>query len=101
MPSADLPLRFQRDLVLVQRAHWSGLHYAKTANAWLVKMDAHRGEIMPLMAATYGAERAEQWFQRWRIFFMACAELFGHAGGQEWFVGHYLFRPARMETSPA
>jgi len=91
MPSSSLPMRFQRDLTLLHHAVWNGTHYQKTANAWLANMDVRKDRILPLMAATYGAENAETWFQRWRIFFMACAELFGHAGGQEWFVGHYLF----------
>lgn len=94
MPSADLPLRFQQHLQLMHRAHWSGVHYEKTANAWLDNLDARREEILPIMASTYGADHAEQWLQRWRIFFMACAELFGHNDGQEWFVSHYLFGPA-------
>jgi cyclopropane-fatty-acyl-phospholipid synthase len=91
MPGADLPLRFQRDLLLEHRAAWSGTHYEKTANAWLQNMDARKDRIMPLFIETYGAKHAAQWFQRWRIFFMACAELFGHKDGQEWFVSHYLF----------
>lgn len=99
MPSADLPLRFQRDLALQHRAHWSGVHYEKTANAWLANMDAGKEVIMPMMARTYGAGQAEQWFQRWRIFFMACAELFGQHNGQEWFVSHYLF--SRAEAAGA
>jgi cyclopropane-fatty-acyl-phospholipid synthase len=91
MPSADLPVRFQRDLLLEHRAAWNGTHYEKTANAWLQNMDTRKDRIMPLFVDTYGAEHAAQWFQRWRIFFMACAELFGHKDGQEWFVSHYLF----------
>jgi cyclopropane-fatty-acyl-phospholipid synthase len=91
MPSADLPLRFQRDLNLVRSWQWSGTHYEKTANAWLKNTDQNRKNILPILEATYGAAAARQWLQRWRIFFMACAELFGHDQGREWLVGHYLF----------
>jgi cyclopropane-fatty-acyl-phospholipid synthase len=54
-------------------------------------MDDRRERIMPILMQTYGEQDAEQWFQRWRIFFMACAELFAYDNGQEWFVSHYLF----------
>jgi cyclopropane-fatty-acyl-phospholipid synthase len=91
MPSDDLPLRFQRDLKLLSQWRWNGRHYEKTANAWLENMDTNRQKIMPILAATYGAANAAKWFMRWRIFFMACAELFGHREGQEWYVSHYLF----------
>ena len=91
MPSDDLPLRFQEDLRLLERHRWNGTHYEQTANAWLENMDERRDAIFPIMRETYGAERAEQWFQRWRIFFMACAELFGMNQGREWYVGHYVF----------
>ena len=91
MPSDDLPLRFQEDLRLLARHRWNGSHYERTANAWLDNMDARRAEILPIMQETYGRERAEQWFQRWRIFFMACAELFGLNEGREWYVAHYVF----------
>ncbi len=91
MPSDDLPMRFQRDLQLIGQWRWNGQHYEKTANAWLKNMDSRQHEIMPILAQTYGAESAGKWFMRWRIFFMACAELFGHKAGNEWYVGHYLF----------
>ena len=95
MPSDDLPLRFQDRLRLIGRWRWDGRHYRKTANAWLARLDAQRDEALPLLAATYGEPDAAHWLQRWRIFFMACAELFGFRDGQEWWVSHYLFERAR------
>ena len=91
MPSEDLPLYFQRDLELLDRWRLDGTHYAKTAEAWLANMDRNRDEIQQVLVATYGAAEAERWRMRWRVFFIACAELFGFAGGQEWGVSHYLF----------
>lgn len=91
MPSDDLALRFQQHLRLVRRWRWDGTHYQQTANAWLANLDRNRDAVMPILATTYGAASAGQWLQRWRIFFMACAELFGHNRGQEWWVSHYLF----------
>ena len=92
MPSDDLPLRFQDRLQLVRRHRWSGTHYERTSNAWLANMDKRQEQIMPVLEATYGRENAARWFQRWRLFFMACAELFAFNEGREWYVGHYLFR---------
>ncbi|MGA0264824.1 MAG: SAM-dependent methyltransferase [Lysobacterales bacterium] len=91
MPSSDLPLHFQQDLDLVRQWKWNGRHYERTSNAWLENMDREREDIMSVLEGTYGKADAARWFQRWRIFFMACAELFGHADGAEWFVSHYLF----------
>jgi cyclopropane-fatty-acyl-phospholipid synthase len=94
MPSADLPLRFPSNLCIDKRWHWNGQHYAKTCNAWLHKMDANESTIKPILAECYGEAEASLWFQRWRIFCMACAELFDYDEGHEWYVGHYLFRKA-------
>jgi cyclopropane-fatty-acyl-phospholipid synthase len=91
MPSDDLPLYFQDDLKIIDRWRWNGTHYEKTANAWLENMDANHDAISPILANTYGKENIEVWRNRWRMFYMACAELFGYNNGQEWWVGHYLF----------
>ncbi|MFL9609479.1 class I SAM-dependent methyltransferase [Methylobacillus sp. Pita2] len=90
MPSDALPLHFQQHLKIVQQWRWNGGHYEKTANAWLEKMDANSASIMQVFRDTYG-EDAQRWFNRWRIFYMSCAELFGYDNGQEWWVSHYLF----------
>lgn len=92
MPSDDLALRFQEHLGVEQRWRWDGRHYAKTAEAWLANVDSRRDEALAVLARVHGAPRAAQWLQRWRIFFMACAETFGYEQGQQWWVSHYLFR---------
>jgi cyclopropane-fatty-acyl-phospholipid synthase len=91
MPSADTLLWFQRDLRIEQQWRLSGTHYEKTANAWLANQDANRHEVLDVLERAYGAAEARLWHQRWRMFWMACAELFGYRGGNEWLVGHYLF----------
>lgn len=100
MPSDTLLLNFQRDLRLDD--HWllSGTHYQKTARAWLQNTDANREEILALFETSYGAglDRSERkveamkWLVRWRIFYMACDELWGYDGGRQWGVSHYVFR---------
>ena len=92
MPSKDLPLYFQDQMKLISQWDWSGTHYEKTANAWLENLDKNKTRVLPILKKTYGEKDGEMWLQRWRIFFMACAELWGYKGGTEWRVGHYLFR---------
>ncbi len=92
MPSQDLPLRFTDHLAVDKRWAWNGKHYAKTCNAWLEKMDANKDSVMPILRDTYGDKDADRWWMRWRMFYMACAELFDTDTGDEWFVGHYRFK---------
>jgi cyclopropane-fatty-acyl-phospholipid synthase len=94
MPSAELPLHFSTHLNIEQGWRWNGTHYARTCNAWLAQMDRRRDAIMPILVSTYGVTDGERWWMRWRMFFMACSELFAWDEGREWFVSHYLFRRA-------
>ena len=100
MPSDDLASRFQDHLRLSQRWRWDGTHYAKTAEAWLANVDARRDDALEVLGGIYGPANAAQWLQRWRIFFMACAELFACDGGQQWWVSHYLFERAAKPGDP-
>lgn len=94
MPAHDLLPRFQDHLRLVQDWQVNGRHYQQTAEHWLQNMDAHREEIIPLFRDTYGPDQAEKWWSYWRVFYMACAELWGYKNGEEWLVSHYLFSKA-------
>ncbi len=92
MPSDDLLLHFQDDLQLDTRWTVEGTHYARTARAWLDRMTQNRPSIDPVLSSVYGQENVTVWRNRWRLFFMACEELFGYENGREWWVGHYRFR---------
>jgi cyclopropane-fatty-acyl-phospholipid synthase len=91
MPAADTLLHLQRDLQLEQRWLLSGTHYQRSANHWLQNQDARRDEVLAVLRDAYGPEDAARWAQRWRMFWMACAELFGYRDGNEWGVAHYRF----------
>lgn len=94
MPSFDLLGFFDRDLRVSQRWQVNGNHYARTSEGWLKNLDANREKIAWLFNESTGPDEALLMIQRWRIFFMSCAELFRYRDGNEWFVGHYLFEPA-------
>ncbi|HXG89758.1 MAG TPA: cyclopropane-fatty-acyl-phospholipid synthase family protein [Vicinamibacterales bacterium] len=91
MPSDDLFLHVQD--TFAAEGHWrlSGRHYQRTAEAWLANFD-RSAAIDGILAATYGREQAARWRVRWRVFFMACAEMFGYRDGSEWIVAHYQFK---------
>ena len=91
MPAEDTLLHFQEHLTLQDQWRVSGTHYERTANDWLANQDRYREAVMAVLRQAYGEREAAVWFQRWRMFFMAVAELFGYAGGTEWLVGHYRF----------
>lgn len=92
MPSNDLLFYFDEHLAKENFRIVNGIHYSKTSEAWLKNMDSHKNEIISIFRNTYGKENALKWFVYWRIFFMACAELWGFNSGNEWMVCHYLFK---------
>jgi cyclopropane-fatty-acyl-phospholipid synthase len=101
MPSFDLLSRFDRDLAQVEAWKVNGRHYAQTLESWLQRMDRQKPALWPLFVETYGAAEATRWWVYWRVFFLACAELFAYRDGNEWYVGHYLFRPHAAATATA
>jgi cyclopropane-fatty-acyl-phospholipid synthase len=98
MPSRQMLQAFPDDLVVEEQWSVDGTHYARTLRAWLVNMDARRAAVLEVFRDVYGKE-APRWFQRWRLFFLACAELFDYRGGAEWLVSHLLLAPAGGSSS--
>ncbi len=97
MPSYDLFIDAQHSLALEQRWWLDGQHYQRTSEAWLQRLDARSAEAIALFEAQGTDGRRA--VQRWRMFFMAVAELFGYEQGRQWGVGHYLFAAPDEATS--
>lgn len=93
MPSHGLLRHFPNCFAVERDWRWSGRHYQKTAMDWLARFDANREAIDRILGEVYGAD-AGLWRQRWRLFYLATAGLFGHSGGEECGVSHYLLRPS-------
>ena len=92
MPARDTLLHFQDRLQIERCWELSGAHYRKTARAWLRNVDANRDAARKALNGNGDVHTARRQVQRWRMFFIACEELFGWRGGSEWLVAHYLFR---------
>ncbi len=92
MPSEDLASHYDEHLQIEHQWRVNGIHYSRTLEAWLDAMDSNRERLIPVFRATYGDD-AGRWFARWRMFFMACSELFRYRGGDEWFVTQAVLRP--------
>lgn len=90
MPSDDIFVYFQDKFKLVEHVRYNGTHYAKTSEAWLQNTDRNKKKILEIFKNHYGPKEAKKWLEYWRIFFMACAELWKFDDGKEWFVSHYL-----------
>lgn len=99
MPTPDLVDRLEIPLELEERWEVPGTHYARTSEDWLRNIEAHRDEVFELFADTYGVAEATRWYHRWRMFFLACAELFAYGDGREWIVSHMLLRRSRTGAS--
>jgi len=91
MPSEGMFRRYQDDLILREQWRIGGSHYQRTCDAWLARLDQNRKAALQILSDGYGAD-ASRWFRRWRLFFIACSELFAYRGGDEWFVAHYLWK---------
>jgi cyclopropane-fatty-acyl-phospholipid synthase len=99
MPSHGLLPRYAGTAMALEQA-WrlDGRHYARTLEHWLHNLDVNRARALHILAPAYGGRReARLWLQRWRMFLMACSELFGYAEGEEWGVSHYRF--TRRDTA--
>jgi cyclopropane-fatty-acyl-phospholipid synthase len=93
MPSHTLIRQFADILEVEAEWQWNGIHYARTARDWLARMDADPAAVAAVLRPVYGRDLA-LWTRRWRLFFMATAGLFGHAGGHEWGISHWRLRAA-------
>ncbi len=93
MPSHGLIRQFGDIFAVDADWYWNGRHYQRTALDWLKNFDRNADAVFEVLKRVYGRD-AKLWQRRWRLFFLATAGLFGHAGGEEWGVSHYRLAPA-------
>jgi len=96
MPSHDLLQECTNDFRIEDEWRWNGLHYRRTAKDWLENFDRNADEIDLILREVYGPD-ANVWRQRWRLFFLATAGLFGHSRGEVWGVSHYRLAPVALQ----
>jgi cyclopropane-fatty-acyl-phospholipid synthase len=101
MPSRDFLRHLVTPWVTERQWTWSGDHYRRTADAWVANLERERAAVLRVLARVHGDREARRWFGRWRMFLLACAEMFGVRGGNEWFVAHHLLAPAPYDADPA
>lgn len=99
MPSEQLLPAFNDDLSVEQQWRVSGLHYWRTCEDWLANLDRARSALLQRFSQDMSHNQARVCLQRWRMFFMACAELFRYNRGQEWFVAHYRMQQAHKRSA--
>lgn len=93
MPSPTLLPEAAAEAFYLDRTWWvGGEHYARTVRAWLDLQDERETEIRTVLGPVYGPD-VDLWIQRWRMFFMACEEMFAFDSGKQWGVIHQVFRP--------
>ena len=99
MPAVDLLPRCAGPLQVARQWEVGGCDYERTLRAWLANLDARREEAEHVLGAGGAPGTGRLRVGRWRLFLLACAELFGYSAGREWFVAHYLLRHGRREGS--
>jgi cyclopropane-fatty-acyl-phospholipid synthase len=100
MPAHDLLAHVPGPLEVEESWLVPGTHYARTAEAWVARLAAHRAEALAVLRRDLPAGEARRQLERWRLFFLACAELFGFRSGTEWVVSHHRLRARREEGTP-
>jgi len=98
MPCDELFAHFTDHMSVEKQWRWNGQHYQRTSEAWLANLDQQRVQLLPILGATYGEQQAKRWLMRWRLFFLAVAELFGYENGEQWYVSHYLLERSSVKN---
>ena len=97
MPSKDIFEFFDEDLTVAESWEINGKHYSKTSKSWLKNIDKNSKIVNQILNQHYDEKNI--WFNRWRIFFLACEEFFKINDGKEWFVSHYLLEKKNKATN--